>query len=212
MKNLFPLVLLGILLSSCRTSLITDLTVPSGSLLFKDDFSDPASGWPKFNGAAGSEGFVDGSYVIQVDLPQYDLWAVPGQAFGDVNIEVDATKLSGPEANRFGLICRFRDKSDFYFFIISSDGYYGIGKTVNGAESLLGQEAMAYSTTILPGVALNRLRFDCIGNALRGYVNNQVIAVASDGDISNGDVGLLVGAFGNPVVRVAFRNFVVTKP
>ena len=212
MKNLFPIILLGCILSSCRTSLITDLTVPSGSLLFKDDFSDPNSGWPKLNGAAGSEGYADGSYIIQVDLPQYDLWAVPGQAFGDVKVEVDANKLSGVDVNRFGLICRFQDKSDFYFFVISSDGYYGIGKTVKGSASLLDQQAMAYSTAILQGIGLNRLRFDCIGNALRGYVNDQVIAVASDGDIPNGDVGLLVGAFDNAPVRVAFHNFVVTRP
>jgi hypothetical protein len=43
-------------------------------------------------------------------------------------------------------------------------------------------------------------------------VNDQVIAVASDADISSGDVGLLVGAFDNPPVRVAFRNFMVTRP
>jgi hypothetical protein len=125
---------------------------------------------------------------------------------------VDANKLSGADVNRLGLICRFQDKSDFYFFVISSDGYYGIGKTIKGSASLLDQQAMAYSTAILQGAGLNRLRFDCMGNALRGYVNDQVIAVASDADISSGDVGLLVGAFDNPPVRVAFRNFMVTRP
>ena len=64
---------------------------------------------------------------------------------------MDATLQSGPVYNRFGLICRFQDMNDFYFFAVSSDGYYAIGKIKNGVTSLLGQEMMAYSAPILQG-------------------------------------------------------------
>ena len=32
----------------------------------------------------------------------------------------------GPDDNDFGIICRYIDDNQFYYAIISSDGYYGI--------------------------------------------------------------------------------------
>jgi hypothetical protein len=127
-------------------------------------------------------------------------------------VEVDATRLSGPVYNRFGLTCRFQDINDFYFFVISSDGYYAIGKIKNGATSLIGQEMMAYNSIIQQGGGANHLRFDCIGNTLRGYVNGQAIAITEDADFSGGDAGLISGAFDEGSVEVGFDNFVVYKP
>jgi hypothetical protein len=187
-------ILLALFLSACQTSLITDLTIPSGWMLYKDDFSDPNSGWPRMVSANGSEDYADGSYYIEVNIPQYDLWAIPGQAFGDVKVEGDATRSAGPEVNRFGLICRYQNPRNFYFFVISSDGYYAIGKTLDGTASLLGQEMMAYSAIIVQGAGPNQLRFDCIANTLAGFVNGHAIAGASDADFTNGDAGLIVGA------------------
>ncbi len=52
--------------------------------------------------------------------------------------------------------------NDFYFFAVSSDGYYAIGKIKEGVTTLLGQEMMAYNVSIQQGVEPNLLRFDCI--------------------------------------------------
>ncbi len=125
---------------------------------------------------------------------------------------MDATRLAGPVDNRFGLICRFQDMDNYYFFIISSDGYYAIGKIKNGAASLLGQEMMAYSAAIVQGSGPNRLRFDCIGNTLTGTVNGQAVAITNDADFSGGDAGLITGAFDETGVEVSFDNFMVYKP
>ena len=212
MKPNCCIILLTLFLAACQTSLITDLTVPSDRVLFKDNFVDLTSGWPRTVSANGGEDYTDGSYRIEINIPQYDLWAVPGQAFSDVKVEVDATRLSGPDANRFGVVCRYRNPQNNYFYIISSDGYYAIGKTLNGTTSLLGQEMMAFSTAIIQGDGLNHLRFDCIGRTLTGYINGKAIASARDVDFSNGDAGLLAGAFNTAGVQVSFKNFLVTKP
>ena len=212
MKPNCCIILLTLFLAACQTSLITDLTVPSDRVLFKDNFLDLTSGWPRTVSANGSEDYTDGSYRIEINIPQYDLWAAPGQAFSDVKVEVDATRLSGPDANRFGVVCRYRNPQNNYFYIISSDGYYAIGKTLNGTTSLLGQEMMAFSTAIIQGDGPNHLRFDCIGRTLTGYINGKAIASARDVDFSNGDAGLLAGAFNTAGVQVAFKNFLVTKP
>jgi len=72
-----------------------------------------------------------------------------------------------PNANRFGLICSYRDADDFFFFIISSDGYYALGRIENGSARLLGQEMMAYSTAIAQGTRTNHLRLECVDQTLR---------------------------------------------
>jgi hypothetical protein len=208
MRSIF----LVIFLTACQSSLIAELVTQSGQALYHEDFSDPASGWLQTTSANGSLGYADGAYRMLVQSAGYDLWAVSGQTFGDVQLEVDATRLAGPVFNRFGLICRFQDMSNFYIFIISSDGYYGIGKIKNGTASLLGQNMMAYSAAILQGNGPNYMRFDCVGNSLTGYVNGQVIAITKDVDFSSGDAGLITGSFDESGVEVSFDNFMVIKP
>ncbi len=208
MRGLF----LVIFLTACQSSIIADLVTQSGQALYHDDFSDPSSGWPQTVSANGSLEYADGAYEMLVQSAGYDLWAVSGQTYGDVQIEADATRLAGPVYNRFGLICRFQDMGNFYVFLISSDGYYAIGKIKNGAASLLGQEMMAYSAVIEQGSHPNHLRFDCVGNTLSGYINGQAIAITNDADLSGGDAGLITGAFDESGVDVTFDNFVVYKP
>jgi hypothetical protein len=60
--------------------------------------------------------------------------------FMDVRIEVDAVKMAGPDLNDIGVICRYKDPSNFYFFSVSSDGYYGVSKVINGQEQWIGME------------------------------------------------------------------------
>lgn len=203
---------LVIFLTACQSPLIAELVTQSGQALYHDDFSNPADGWPQTVSANGILRYADGTYQMLVQSAGYDLRAVSGQNYGDVQIEVDATRLAGPVDNRFGLICRFQDMDNFYVFIISSDGYYAIGKIKNGAASLLGQEMMAYSTAIVQGSSPNHLRFDCIGNTLTGTVNGQAIAITNDAEYSGGDAGLIAGAFDETGVEVSFDNFMVIKP
>jgi hypothetical protein len=211
MKFLGSLFLL-LTLTACQTSLVTDLAVRSGDILFMDNFSAPSSGWTQADNPKGVMGYDGGALRMLVLAANYDLWSHPGQVFHDVRVEVDVTRLEGPLENRFGLVCRYRDGRDFYFFIISSDGYYAIGKVRQGERALLGQAMMAYSPVIVPGMGPNHLRFDCIGKSLTGYVNGQTVAATQDADLAGGDVGLLAGSFNTPGVDVAFDNFVVQKP
>ena len=136
----------------------------------------------------GSLGIVDGTYQIQVRATQLLLTAAPEQPFRNVQVEVDATRRSGPLQNLFGLICRSSDPDNFYFFAISNDGFYALGKIKNGQAELLGQDMMAYNRAILQGEATNHLRFDCIGETMTGYANGAVIATSEDADFSSGQV------------------------
>ncbi len=207
-KVLLALLLLACFLFACQPS--TPLP-QSGDTLFFDDFSNPASGWERFTSAEGTMDYDGGGYRFLVNALQANFWATPGKSFGDVRLEVDVAKIGGPDENRMGLLCRFVE-NNYYFFLLSSDGYITIGKYMGGNVLLLSQSQMQYSDAVHTGLAVNHLRADCVGDRLTFYVNGQPLAQAQDSDLAQGEVGLLAGSFSQPGVDVLFDNFVVLQP
>ena len=181
-----------------------------GELLYQEGFESNTTGWARISNDNGIEDYDQGGYRILVRQPKLNFWSTPKKNFGDVRLEVDVIKLNGPDENRMGLICRYQS-GNYYFFIISNDGYYVIGKFIGGLTLLLGQNEMQLSDTIQAG-KMNHLRADCVGNTLTFYINFKEVASATDKDLANGDVGVLAGAFTQPGVDVLFDNFVVMQP
>ena len=199
----------------CSTPLLTSepesAALPS-NVLFQDDFSDPSSGWDKVSGEDGLTDYIDGAYRIYVNAENTDIWSNPDLDFTDTQIEVEATKAGGDDNNDFGIICRYQDVNNFYFFIISSDGYYGLGKVANGEQQLIGDDSMPPSEVIKQGEATNLIRADCIGNQLSLHVNGVKLAEYGDTDFTSGDVGLMAGSFTVPGTDIHFKDFKVLKP
>lgn len=186
-----------------------------GALLFFDDFSDPGSGW-QGNGAEDAEfAYADGGYRIRVDAaPDGGAWAYSGQTFSNTRIEVLALKEAGPEdSNWFGILCRLEtieNQTNFYAFIISSDGFYGIGKQVGGAPfALLSSGAMQFSNAVIQGENVNQLAAECRGSRLALHVNGVLLAEVEDSDLNRGQAGLVVGTFEEPGAQILFDDFAV---
>lgn len=182
-------------------------------LLFADDFSDPTSGWYT-NGDPASPGFYDsGGYRLMKTQPQGAVWALPGRLFGDVRIEVDATKMGGIDDNYFGIMCRVQgttDTASFYVLLISSDGYYGIGKRVNeGPLELVEQDAMYFSSHINQGNSTNHITAICSGTRIALYVNGELLVEVEDASLASGQIGLMVGAFDVEGTDILFDNLKV---
>ena len=184
----------------------------SGSLLFQDDFSNTSSGWLVDQDEAGLVSYYGGGIRIFVNQPAAARLTVPRLSFTDVRAEVDTLKLGGAEDNNFGLICRYQDKANFYFFEISSDAYYTVGKYKDGVMSLIGMSQMQSHNAINQGVAINHLRADCSGANLAFYVNGNKVAGVVDHDLKSGDVGLIAGAFKTAGTDILFDNFTVLQP
>jgi hypothetical protein len=183
----------------------------AGDTLFYDDFTNTNTGWDRFTSAEGTMDYDGSGYRFLVNALQTNFWSTPGKSFKDVRMEVDVAKLSGPDENRIGLLCRFIE-NNYYFFMVSSDGYYTIGKYIGGNAIQLGQSEMQYNDSIHTGLAVNHLRADCRSDTLIFYVNGTPVAKAQDADLAEGDVGLLAGTFSQPGVDVLFDNFVVLQP
>jgi hypothetical protein len=182
-----------------------------GETLFYDDFTNPGTGWERFTSAEGTMDYDGSGYRFLVNALQANFWSTPGKSFGDVRMEVDVAKLNGPDENRIGLLCRFTE-GNYYFFMVSSDGYYTIGKYIGGNVIQLGQSEMQFNEAVHTGLAVNHLRADCVGDTFTFYINGAPVAQAQDADFAEGDVGLLAGTFAQPGVDVIFDNFVVLQP
>jgi hypothetical protein len=197
----------GSLLSS-----IEGVNEQNNQVLFQDDFSDPSSGWVTQRTPNHIMDYEKNSFRIWGNQTYFDYWSVPNLRFTDISIEVTASKAAGPDDNDFGIICRYKDANNFYSFLISSDGYYGISKRKEGDHQVIGAEGMKHSSAILPGIAKNRIRADCVGTNLTLYVNNEKLLETQDSDFAVGDVGLLAGSFSINGVDILFNDFVAKKP
>jgi hypothetical protein len=207
---LLALSILGMSVLACGLGNQTEAV--TNDVLFQDDFSDSSSGWDRVNLPEGITDYTDGVYRIFVNTDNADYWANPGLSFEDTVIEVEATKVGGPDDNDFGLICRHQNTENFYIFLISSDGFFGILRVIDGEQELLGVDEMAFSESINTGNAMNVIRADCIGSSLTLYVNSTKLISVEDSSLGVGDVGLLAGTFDILGTDIHFDNFVVRNP
>ncbi len=184
----------------------------SGDLLFQDGFTDPSSGWDRITTSQGSTDYDQDRYRIVVNATNADFWSNPGLYFKDVRIELDAGKISGSDDNDYGVLCRYQDTENFYFLIVSSDGYYGIGIVEGGEQRLLHPPQMYFSEFIHKGSSPNHILAICDGNRLTLAVNGEFLGEAVDNTFQDGDIGLIVGSFATPGVEIWFDNLMVSVP
>jgi hypothetical protein len=209
MNRFLWLGVLALALSGCSA-----FSAPQGDAYFQDDFSSAGSGWDRVEGSDGVTDYADGAYRIFSATPDYYMWATSGRSYpDDVRIEVDVVKKAGPDADVFGILCRYRDAKNFYILMISGDGQGGIAKRSSGGDLvMLSDDSLKSNPGIHTGLAANHLRADCVGSNLSLYVNDLLVATAADGELSGGDAGLWLGAYDNPGSDLFFDNFLVRKP
>ena len=189
--------------------------VPSGGILFEDDFSNQDGGWDSLSDEYGVTSYSDGKYLISVDDSMSFLYSDPDSAgsYADTRIEVDVIG-SDEQYHDMGIICRLQDTDNFYYFIVASDGFYAIGKFKDGEDTLIGSDEMYEDIdgVINQGVADNHIRADCVGNTLSLYVNSKKLMEVTDTDFTKGTVGLIAGSYEDVPVSILFDNFAVYKP
>ena len=182
------------------------------NVLFAESFDDTARQMDRYSETTGSAGVTGGEFQLQVLEPNYMHWALVNQSFCDAVIEFQARKAAGPDDNLYGAICRYQDDLNFYYLVISSDGYYGIGSMVQGSRSLIGSQEMLPSPSIQGGTGINHIKVVCAGSTLSLEVNGELLASVEDANLVTGQVGLLAGAFSTTGVDIRFDNLLVTRP
>ena len=184
----------------------------SGDVLLVDDFSKSDSGFNQQSDADATTDYLDGEYQIEVFTSNLNVWSVSGPKLADAVIEVNAHTAGGSENNLYGVICRHQDDSNFYFFAISADGYYAIGKLNEGDIVMLSSRVFEHSEKINAGQAANHIAAACAAQTLTLTVNGTQLARTTDADFTDGQIGLIAGTFDDPQTDVRFDDLLVTRP
>lgn len=183
----------------------------SSNVLLSEDFSNNSSGWDVYSEDLLSANYENDMYVITNDDPQSYAWGIANKFFTDTSITVDSQLLSGPMDVESGIICRMNG-DNFYYALISIDGYYGIFKSTAEDFTMIQMENMPFNNAIKLGNETNKIRFDCIGSTLSLYINDILLAEVTDADYASGDIGLIVGTYEEAGAKFGFDNVVVSKP
>jgi hypothetical protein len=207
--------LAGLALAGCTNA--AQPTPRADGVIIADDFSNPQSGWDRHTGAEITTDYAEGRYLITIETANLDAWGLAGLDLNDMQVQAEASRAAGPDDNAFGVLCRFSrsgDQSNFYFFLISSDGYYAVGKVVKDERTYLNPagdfEPLAAVRT--GPAAVNVLSVTCREDELALAVNGTPAGTFTDGDLTHGDVGLIAGTFNEGGVAIAFDNVVVRLP
>ena len=194
-------------------------TPPPSGVLFQDDFSNISSGWDKNTGAQVTTNYDNGRYLISVGQPAVDVWAQPGLDVTDVAVTVQAQFSAGPVNNEYGVMCRYQrggdGKSSFYFFVISTDGYYALGKVSKDVRKILNpsQGSPQPTTAIKPDQAgINAISATCSGTHLTLTVNGTPVGDFTDDELKHGDIGLIAGTYDEGGVQIHFDDLIARRP
>lgn len=206
------LVCVGSACAALSPTPVKQSSILNDRVLYQDDFSNPSTGWNTWKQDASQVSYDNGGLVIKINKPRFDYWSRPGKRFADIRIAVDVTRLSGPDNNDFGILCRYRNRDNFYGFFASSDRYFGIIRVKDGKYEVLSGPELQFSDVIRNGKDMNQLRADCVGNTLTFYINGKQLAQVTDTTFRSGEVGVLAGSYDEPGVEISFDNFIVLKP
>jgi hypothetical protein len=192
------------------TPVPTETLVPV--ILYTDEFSDSNSGWEHYNEFDGVLDYEKDGYRMWVNVLSNFYWVAVDQTYSDVVIEVDAARMEGPINNQYGVFCRLAPGSNsFYFFLIGSDGKYGIGRYADFTQNML-SDGIAEPGLIRGENEWNQIRAACVGDNLSLTVNGEVLMELQDGVLESGVVGLAAGTFDEPGTDILFDNFQLVMP
>jgi hypothetical protein len=109
----------------------TPTAVPEIILLRTDDFSDPFSGWDRYEEEGfGKINYSDGIYEILAESAEHGYLGLFDKIYSNIQIEITARRRSGPSDSSYGLACRLTPDLGGYAFLVSPYGSYAIGKWV----------------------------------------------------------------------------------
>ncbi|MDX1664901.1 MAG: hypothetical protein R3272_14010 [Candidatus Promineifilaceae bacterium] len=216
-KSLFNafLALLVVMLVACMET--GPAPCDEGGTLFSDDFEgEQECGWAQYQRGGAVAEIAEGELYITTSQPGQIWWTTPGRTISDVIISGRVRHVEGPINNAYGLICRYQSPDNFYVFLISSDGYYAIGKYQVGNDQIIylnEEEQYVFSEAINQGEgSTNLIRATCSGNELSLTVNGSPLATVVDPTFVTGDFGVAASTFEAGALEIAFDDVQVIAP
>jgi hypothetical protein len=185
------------------------------ALLYKDDFTNPASSWPERKFDNYFIGYHEPEYYhVEITGPNYKTTVFEPQkrSFDDATIELQVMTASSKTAPtgdfRYGLV--FRRSGDLYYaFTISprTKKWYVLKSSPNELSIL--KEGTNQDINDLDIDDL--LRVDAQGSSFIFHINDQLVAQVTDLDYAAGEVGFYVESFDSPNTHIHFDDLSIRE-
>lgn len=181
----------------------------------QDNFEDGnASDWTPVAGSSFSVVTAGGSRVYRQSSTVSNaasLWSNSSRSNQAIEADIRPTAFASSAGDKwFGLLARYRDASNYYYVTIRNNNTVLLRRMVNGTFTTL-------ASATLP-VTLNRnyrVRLEAIGTHLRVFVDNQLLASATDRTLTQGLAGVMMykmqADYDNVLVSVNPRTTLVTQ-
>ncbi|MHB1357428.1 MAG: hypothetical protein ACYCZF_15785 [Anaerolineae bacterium] len=179
-------------------------SITKGAKLYTENFADSSSGWDEWEDELSRGGYEGGKYFIEVLEADQVSWGNTFESFDDFVIEVDSSKVAGPDDNAFGIVLRYVDVDNFYVFVASSDGYYRFAYYQDNVLT----DVVPWTTSdeINMGDSNNKLSVACQGNRFILSINGTVVEDVTDDTFTSGEIGLMAYAGAEAGVKITFDN------
>ena len=183
------------------------------TLLYQDDFTNPATSWPERKFDNYFIGYHEPEYYhIEVTGPSYKTTVFEPQkrGFDDFTVELDvltASAKTAPEGDfRYGLAFR-RSGDQYYAFTLSprSKKWYVLKSSPSGLE-VLSEGAVE---NIHDVDVDDRLRVDAQGPNFLFHINDQLVGQMTDSEYASGEMGFYVESFDSPNTHIHFDNLTI---
>lgn len=185
------------------------------ALLYKDDFTNPASSWPERKFDNYFIGYHEPEYYhVEITGPNYKTTVFEPQkrTFDDATIELQvftASAKTAPDGDfRYGIV--FRRSGDLYYaFTISprTKKWYVLKSSPNSLAIL--KEGTNQDIHDLDIDDL--LRVDAQGSSFIFHINDQLVAQVTDLDYASGEVGFYVESFDSPNTHIHFNDLEIRE-
>jgi hypothetical protein len=166
------------------------------NVISMDDAFEQRSGkWDETEQQNFSQWTEAGSFHIQVHQENFVAWSLyHDQKFNDGLIMAQARRVSD-STGAYGLLFRYQDVNNFYYFMVDDSGFFRLGKRFSGEWIDLIE--WTYSESIFSGEAFNHLGVMMTGDELVAFINNEVAGSVIDTSFQLGDVGLIAQSAGD---------------
>jgi formylglycine-generating enzyme required for sulfatase activity len=194
----------------------------TSNVLYADDFSDPASGWPEEDeaGAPYRVGYHPPDfYHLEPRAAEERLAISLVNEYGDVTVETDAfidhTDTDGGDF-RYGLLLRRVAEDQYYAFTISPrSGTWQVLKSSPTGLEILQQGAADTLQGFAPAGFTpdksDRLRVDADGPDFTFSINGQRVTQVTDEDYTRGEVGFYAENFDESLTHAHYGSLVIKE-
>ena len=193
---------------TCMASQPANGTITGDKPSYEDNFSTSKNSlFSSFSDNISSNYFENGKYRIKV-FPMKSSSAEWAKVISkDFQLEVEATQVSGPNDNGYGVVFGSNDFKNYYYFLISGDGYYQVSRMVNDVWSDELNDKWTKSDVIHKGNATNLIDIACKGGNFSFFVNDMLVFEFSDRNSDENTFGLIAKTMNTPgTVIVDFDN------